>query len=372
MSGESVRFTRSRFAPTGGVRTSALAVAWGVATLAFVAGAGWAAYAWLAPVPEVGVLIAPPPVPTTPTLKPGPSRPTDERAADLTALTRSNAFISPLHPITAQGPEPADDEVVTDAPPTSPDPPAPVEVLTTDDDLPPIPITRQEDAPDDVRTAFINLRLVGLHRARDGTPYASIAFATAKNASPPPLPRGADFTDPTHKDVPWTVSRVDMSAKRIIVSRSDVNLALPLFSRTARLATAGAASSVPAQGEIVIAYRTLDEAIHEMREAGVSDADLMEVLEEMQRLEDEAQGIEPPSSAEVANQKLDQILPSAPGAQPAQEGGAGPQPDDFARVMRMMASGKSPLEPEEDPQPDPAEDPADPSGDDGDPDPDAD
>jgi hypothetical protein len=351
MSRQDLQFGRGRFAPLGGARTSALAVGWVVAVLALVGAAGWAAYARFAPVPEVGAFIAPPPVPPTPSVQGREVRPLDERRSQVASLTQTNIFVSsqataPVAPDSGE-----DDQIAGDVEP-EPVPVKPIEIVGDDDDeLPPIPITARDDAPDDVKAAFNNLLLVGLHRGRDGTPYASVKTVTDAAASPPPLPRGAEFTDPAHADVAWEVARVDMSAQRIIVSRSDVNLALPLFPLRARVVTSGAASSVPGPGEVVIAYRTLDEAILEMKEAGISDAVLMEVLAEMKRLEDEANGVVPPSSQEVAAEKIKEIFPT-PSSGDGEGGEAQTQRDIMREIAEMMISGTAPIDEPDAPEPD--------------------
>ena len=136
------------------------------------------------------------------------------------------------------------------------------------------------------------------------------------------LRRGQSF-----RNGDWRVVAIDAEGKRVILSRAGVNVELSLYdipAGAARVAQAQAPVVQPAPPSVVVQTRTPEQARADLLAAGISAADVDEIL----RLAQEA----PANPAIAATPEPSApVLKSAPGVS-----------DDMRALLKMMAEGVSP------------------------------
>lgn len=349
-----VRLPRRRLAaPASRDRALArLAAPLGAASLA--AAVCWAGYVALRPIEPVPT--AEPPRP--PDLRlPEPDRPgVDARRDRLAALDATNRFDLEGRAWTVGGADPA----VAGAEPAErvPSPEelaaAVVERAGASEDAE--PVTPREGLPPDTRAALDNLELKGLRTDRAGRPVAMLGLVDGGADMPRnetvELRAGDRFTDPKHDRAAWTVRRIETAGYRLVLERGGELAAVELFpSMTGSLgpgplAVSRAGDAAPGgepdagAGGVAVERTNTAEALDRLRAAGASEAEILELVDQLARLEamSEAERLpprdEPALAPETAEAPAD-ASPDDPAPDPAAAENPGPPPG-LGGIFRMM------------------------------------
>ncbi|MEM1424339.1 MAG: hypothetical protein AAGH64_10085, partial [Planctomycetota bacterium] len=310
---------------------SPLAYAGPVALCALALSAAWCAYAWLTPdasLSYTGESV----VPDAPAI--AFDRATvDERSDRLALLAQVNRFdnnlafwIGPNAALILNGaslpdrtmPTPEPDELLND--------PTTTELARSGD----VALTAEDDLPDDVKAARKNLELKGLYLDPAGAPAAMIGYVNQNRGSTVSRRPGDHFTDPTHDASPWVVGRVQLDRRRVVLVRSGATIALDLFPEgQAPPAIAQAQPVRQAQtGAVRVQSRSRDEIVRDLREAGVSEADILAAVRLMDLPTDDLDLAPPavvtltPATPELTEDDVNETGASAP--------------QGMDQIMRMM------------------------------------
>lgn len=182
-----------------------------------------------------------------------------------------------------------------------------------------IPVT--EAPPAGIQKDLRDLRLRGVYRTSSG-PVALIGNIRDENRNgAKPRRIGETFAEEE-----WTVLAIDDAGKRVILSRAGVNVQLAMYTlsaEAARVSTPTPAVAVPVtKPSVVVMTRTPDQLRRELAEAGVSPAEIEELLAL-------AAKEQPPAVAEAPA--------DAPGT------GAIPDaPEGLAELIKMMSTNSGP------------------------------
>ncbi|HBS28818.1 MAG TPA: hypothetical protein DEB06_05070 [Phycisphaerales bacterium] len=219
------------------------------------------------------------------------ARPPEERRALLAELARTNLFASDRLAW-----KPKVEPAPAEADPASPSPaPAQASLSPTVKSDP--SLTPADKVPDDVKKALSALELRGLRTGADGRAVAMISrvHGTSRSASSP-YHEGDEFEEESNKQAKWKVTSIDWAGRRVLLTRSGVTVALALYtseavgvaSAAARAAEPGSTDAAPSRvldpertgipGAPAVAIRSREEAIDDLRRAGVSEEDIAQVL----------------------------------------------------------------------------------------------
>ncbi|MGP1346977.1 MAG: hypothetical protein ACTS3F_09980 [Phycisphaerales bacterium] len=212
-----------------------------------------------------------------------------------------------------------------------------------------IVLSTLESVPDNVKMAFLNLHLHAMYQRPVSGEWMAMMVYNDQGQDAPTMVvgEGQEFTDPSFPQAPWRIRRVDISRGRVIVARSGVSLALELFEPTVprpALSGAGDGAGMEDDGVIRILTQSEEEMVSELRENGISEEEIAELLADMGRIAEG--GVDAPRAAvatpEVIDRVVGQAAARADGAEPPPEGGLGIQ-----ELLRMMGTGRNPIEMQE-------------------------
>jgi len=196
-------------------------------------------------------------------------------------------------------------------------------------------VTPRESLPDDVKKALGALELKAVRRDREGKGVAMITFVHGADR---PVSRafraGDEFSEETNPQAPWRVEAVEVLRRRVVLSRSGVLAALPLYKGLGDgpLATEADSASMGARapGEVVVEGRTRDEVAVELRAKGLSEVEITALMTELDR-QLEASGESPVRTlAEI-------VAPKPEGSEQAAQGPRRTPPAGMEAVLKMMA-----------------------------------
>ncbi len=164
-----------------------------------------------------------------------------------------------------------------------------------------IALTDEDDLSDDVKSARDNLLLRGIFRTRAGDPAAIVGYKVSAPSGKTVAVRAGDvFVDDKNERAPWAVGRIDPAGKRVVLVRSGAVVALELFPdrteivRDDRIVVeSSSASPEPAGAQPpTIEERTTEEIIDELRASGISEQDIITILQLMERTPSDDPGVE--------------------------------------------------------------------------------
>lgn len=283
----SERLPGARLTLAGAPGADALTWAARAACAALLLAALWWVWALVRPLPgsEGADAALPPRVPSIPE-----SLPADpQRIALLEALSRDNFYAfdrrawTRLPMATAAGANSPDGQSA-DAP-AQPGAPGQIATSVIDRAGAPIAFTPTENLPDDVKKALSALELKAVRAERDGGGVAMISFVHSPTRQLSAAYRpGDEFKDEANPSAPWRVVAVDISHRRVLLSRSGVTASLPLYKGLGEGPTTTAASETSATvAGLRVEGRTRDEVIMDLRNKGLAEADILAVIEELDR-----------------------------------------------------------------------------------------
>jgi hypothetical protein len=199
-----------------------------------------------------------------------------DRERALASLTARNLFSVDGRFWTAPEPTIADEQAGSDGVP-GPAGGAPVALPVG---APPLVLTNAAEMPPDIKAAFENLRLIGVRSGSAGVPVALIALVTNLTAIREHAV-GSEFIDEKFAQAAWRIVGIDTARDRVELERAGKRVSLALYPAepipVPRAPEATAPDGAPATGVAVVSA-TPDQVARELREAGVTDAEIAELL----------------------------------------------------------------------------------------------
>lgn len=234
----------------------------------------------------------------------------------------------------------------TDAPPATPVQPRPGSTARSSSGEV-LVLQELNSVPDNVRMAFLNLHLNAIYQhPESGQWMAMLVYNNAKDNDRAFLvAEGSEFTDPSYAQAPWRIRRVDIARSRVIVSRSESTLALELYQSTAPRAMALREAASDEEPVILIEHRTLDEVAAEMRAEGFSESEIQAILADLVQVA--RFGPDAPAARPATPEAINRVASEAEARQGGREietDEAGQPVFGMAELLRMMATGRSPIE----------------------------
>ena len=314
-----MKLNRARLRPPGDASPGPLTYAAPAALVALALAGGWCAYAWLTPVASISYDAS--------SAMPAPVRiddaraSVDERDARLERLALVNHYDDDLAFWQRRAPAVAQQDQTTSAEParTNEPPPLPVDLeqLAAND----VQLTAEEDVPDDVKSARKNLELKGLYLDPiSGNPTARLGFVNRQRGTTTPRQPGDHFTDPSHDASPWVVGRVQLDRQRVVLVRSGATIAIDLFPEGAGAQPAQQPRQAyrPDEGVPRVQGRTRDDIVRDLRDAGVSESDILAAVRLMELPTDDLDLAPPtvvdltPATPEISEQEIRNATTGAP------------------------------------------------------------
>jgi|GEM_PF-2859509 len=186
-----------------------------------------------------------------------------------------------------------------------------------------------------------DLRLRGVYRTDRG-PIALIGNIRQKERSRSHARHVGEYFE--DEDGDWTVLAIDDVNKRVILNRAGMNVELTMFPPIEGVMSVASSQDTPPvvrppNPSVVVHTRTADQLRAELAQAGVSAADIEELLQQAQSPPTSPSANQTPSVAKKTTPKqspkaIETALKSAPALSPA-----------MADLLKMMSSGSAPMKP---------------------------
>lgn len=325
-----------------------------VALLLLVVAAGWLVYVLMRPLP-IAEAAAAPRVPAIPAL-PDTTRPTEQRRDLLSRLSAPNLFDAEREPWSARS------EAVSSDNPAAGDASDDARsnrrrggsARTADAGGNPPGVTRADALPDDVKQALAGLMLRAVFVNSEGKPVAMISrvFSGTNPFLADPYQPGDEFEDKQFPQAKWVVEEIDVSARRVVLSRNGTTTSLELYpaSAAAKPEAAKPTAAEPAALPKVVS-RSANEARADLISAGLSPEEADRVLQLSAMNEGDAQ----------TQAKLDALIKQTEGASDAAQAKKrrGPPPG-MENIIKMLRESNKPSD-DQPPALAPDEKPAEPA-----------
>lgn len=194
-----------------------------------------------------------------------------------------------------------------------------------------IAFTPTEQLPDDVKKALATLELKAVRAESNGGGVAMISFVHSATRQQSTAYRPGDqFKDEANPNAEWRVVAVDLERRRVLLGRSGVIAALPLYKGLGEGPVTGVSvSAASTTSDLTVVGLTRDEVIMDLRAKGLSEADILAVIEEFDRqLED---------SGESPVKALGRVIAAPEDAAP-EDGARRVPPAGMEAILQMMAA----------------------------------
>lgn len=188
-------------------------------------------------------------------------------------------------------------------------------------------LTPADRVPDDVKKALSAIELRGLRTDNEGRSLAMISRVhNSQRSASTPYRVGDEFEEESNNQAKWRVVAIDWFQRRVLLLRSGVTVALPLYRGEATLAAASASRRVEAgepgapaarqapdpqrkgvPGAPAVVIRDRAAALAELRAAGVSEEDIAAIVA----------ALDQPASARAAESAPDGEAPATRSGPPA-------------------------------------------------------
>jgi len=344
---------RERLSPAGDRRHDSFRwMGVGAATALALAGVWWA-WCLFRPLPKVQPVDIDPPA-QAPSYERS-STPIERRRERLAALTAMGNAFAPGREAWKGLPaaELADGQPSPDSSVKNPSGGTAGEMVQTSGS--PLPVLAMSEVSSDLRAALEAIELKGIFRdprapADDpsGGLVAMIGLVHTKDRNVSMwVRRGDRFSDKPDEEktaAQWEVMHIDGKTDRVILRREGKNVALPLYK--GEFASVPVPAAAPeAAGPVGPRIESIsrEEALKKLREAGVSDADIQTLARMLDMSEEEFRALAAAAGEEETARELKRLAEDSS------------MPAGMEEILRIMASGKSPLEAPEPPPPSDAE-----------------
>jgi hypothetical protein len=151
----------------------------------------------------------------------------------------------------------------------------------------PVPavLANAAEMPADIRPAFENLRLIGVRSGADAEPIAIIALVSNLQVVREHAV-GSEFVDDKFAQTSWRIVGIDIARDRVVLERSGKRVSLALYPAEpipVAAAPEAAAPEASAATAPQVVGATPDEVARELREAGITDAEIAELMRLMEQ-----------------------------------------------------------------------------------------
>lgn len=190
-------------------------------------------------------------------------------------------------------------------------------------------VTGPDSIPEDVKQALTGLALRGIFLPPGSQEPAALISRVHAGTNPlasDVFRAGDEFEDKQHPQAKWKVMAVDAPRRRVILQRSNINVALRLYATGAPAAPLSAAPEPESPKSPVLVARTRDEVEADLRAANLSEEQIRRLLQLAEMTDDEAR-------ASIA---LEEMARAKPPEEVQQQTGRRAPPPGLEAIARLL------------------------------------